>query len=147
MNIKTKIALFKILKKNLDKEVKSKYLRFYQSFSNNDIFIFMMKLDWDIEMTFIEEVVREVIEPITGTFLHQFTDKKYLNLNKNYENMMDYSRNLEFGNGKDSYRVVDIEKLLPGIQIPEKIKVREIYNLYELIKQKTNKTNDKMKSF
>ena len=73
--IKRKIILSKILK-DLNSEIDTKYLRFYRSEENkNNIFIFLLRTGYINENNCIEEIVKEVIEPLSDTIIYIFREK------------------------------------------------------------------------
>lgn len=132
--IKRKIFLATIFK-NIEQEIDTKYLRFYQSIENNDnIFIFLLRLGYIEEDNIIEEVVREVIEPISDTLIYAFCDKKHLTARSQF----DYSANLSV----PGYDIIRDDNFL-GFELPSRMKIKDIYKLYKLLNQngKTNKSS------
>ena len=72
--IKRKIILAMVFK-NSNIEIDTKYLRLYRSVANTDIiFIFLLKLEYIEKNGIIEEIVKEVVEPISNTVIYRFRD-------------------------------------------------------------------------
>ena len=123
--IKRKIILA-IVFKNLNNEIDTKYLRLYRSVANADnVFIFLLKLGYIEKNGIIEEVVKEVVEPISNTVIYRFRDKKYLSAPSKF----DYSTNL----GIPGYDIINDN--LNSIKFPPKIKIKDIYKLYKYLNQ------------